>query len=86
MYKTRVAEPYPVDLGFAYAAVVDESLELRKAAHLMDLPTPMAWKGDDYGRVVPSQWSLDAVGELCWSEAPDVLEPFVPFGGGAPKG
>ena len=25
MYEPRVAEPYPVDLGFAYAAVVDES-------------------------------------------------------------
>ena len=86
MYKTRVAEPYPLQLSMSYVHILNEAPFVEEFCLDASLPVPMAWKGDDFGLVATAQWRLDeAAGEIKWQDCPVIAEPFVLFGNARPK-
>ena len=85
MYKTRVAEPYPLELGLQYGDVVGRSLTQRKFELTNELPVTMANKRHDGGAIQTTWFERKAEldNKYC---GPDIFCPFVPDGLGAPKG
>ena len=62
VYRTRLVEPYPLDLTDQYAEVATLSLSARADALGVGLPTPMAWKGHDFDH----SRDRDGMTMKCW--------------------
>jgi len=79
---------YPPKLGVEYGACAAEAIELRKLAVESGTSIPMALHSEDFGFPLPmvgDSWLNYVVGDMAW-HAPDLVDPLVFRGEGAPKG
>ena len=86
--RTHLASMYPPKLGIEYGACAAEAIELREDAVCKGVSVPMALQSEDFGFPLPmvgDSWLNYVVGDLAL-HAPDMVDPLVFRGEGAPKG